>query len=285
MYNRFYFFMLMVCVIAAGCAQQAPKPPAATVAAPKPAITEPFRFHKLIEVSPGNDFDVVSWGRGSKDVGAFAILHSDSAEIKYTTTTGDLEGAIIDVYNSDMDLDGNPEILIQAKAKDTSNYAIIYAYEFTNGKADKLDFPKLTKSQRKGYRGDDNFYIQDGKFMRQFPIYDGDGKAAKPTGQKRLLQYGLRDNQLTVQTLSTDSTSTAKQTVSQPAKTNSATTAAKSNNSSNTNNNSSSNNNSASKKSSKSSSSNSSKKKKHKTEEKKTTHKKKKRHHHNTDDN
>ena len=265
--------MLMVCVIAAGCAQQAPKPPAAVVAT-KPAIMEPFRFHKLIEVSPGDDFDVVSWGRGSKDVGAFAILHSDSSDIKYTTTTGDLEGSIVDVYNSDMDLDGNPEILIQAKAKDTSNYAIIYAYEFTNGKADKLDFPKLTKSQRKGYRGDDNFYIQDGKFMRQFPIYDGNGKDAKTTGQKRLLQYGLRDNQFTVQTLSTDSTNTAKQPVSQTAKT----TAAKSNKSSNTNNSSSSNNNNSSKKSSKSSSS---KKKRHKTEEKKTTsHKKKKRHHH-----
>jgi len=268
----------MVCVIVAGCAQQAPKPPVAVIA-PKPTIMEPFRFHKLIEVSPGDDFDVVSWGRGSKDAGAYAILHSDSADIKYTTTTGDLEGSIIDVYNSDMDLDGNPEILIQAKAKDTSNYAIIYAYEFTNGKADKLDFPKLTKSQRKGYRGDDNFYIQDGKFMRQFPIYDANGKDAKPTGQKRLLQYGLRENQFTVQTLSTDSTGAAKQTVSQPAKT----TTLNNNKSSNTNNNSSSNNNNSSKKSSKSSSS---KKKKHRTEEKKTSsHKKKKRHHHNSDDN
>jgi hypothetical protein len=267
--------MLMVCVIVAGCAQQAPKPPAAVVAS-KPAIMEPFRFHKLIEVSPGEDFDVVSWGRGSKDAGAYAILHSDSADIKYTTTTGDLEGSIIDVYNSDMDLDGNPEILIQAKAKDTSNYAIIYAYEFTNGKADKLDFPKLTKSQRKGYRGDDNFYIQDGKFMRQFPIYDGNGKDAKPTGQKRLLQYGLRNNEFTVQTLSTDSTSTTKQAVSQSAKA----TTANSNKSSNTKNNSSSNNNNPSQKSSKSSSS---KKKKHRTEEKKITHKKKKRHHHSSD--
>jgi len=280
MYNRFYSFMLIVtaCVMAAGCAQQAPKPPASVAAPTKPVIMEPFRFHKLIEVSPGNDFDIVSWGRGSKDVGAFAILHSDSSDIKYTTTTGDLEGSIVDVYNSDMDLDGNPEILIQAKAKDTSNYAIIYAFEFTNGKADKLDFPKLTKSQRKGYRGEDNFYIQDGKFMRQFPIYDGDGKDAKPTGQKRLLQYGLRDNQFTVQTLSTDSTSSAKLTAGQPAKTTTATVKS----SKSTSTNSSGGNNSSSKKSSKSSSS--SKKTRHKTEEKKTTsHKKKKKHHHSDD--
>jgi hypothetical protein len=70
---------------------------------------KPFRFHKMIEVSPGQTYDVLSWGRGSEEAGAFMILHSDSSAIKYTTTTGDLDGRIIDVYNSDMDVDGNPK--------------------------------------------------------------------------------------------------------------------------------------------------------------------------------
>ena len=289
MYNRFYFFMLMVCVIAAGCAHEAPKPPAASLVPQKPVVMDPFRFHKLIEVSPGEDYDVLSWGRGSKDVGSFEILHSDSSDMRYTTTTGDLEGSIVDVYNSDMDLDGNPEILIQAKAKDTSNYAVIYAFEFNNSKANKLDFPKLTRSQRQGYRGSDNFYIQDGKFMRQFPVYDGNGKDAKPTGQKRLLQYGLRNNEFTVQQLSTDSSTTAKQAISQPVKSKSSNSSSSSKKSSSSNSNSNSSKNTSSKKSSSSKSSSSkssssSKKKKHKTEEKKTTtHKKKKRHHHSDD--
>src|ERR1700744_6806345 len=123
MYNRFYFFMLIVCFVVAGCAQQAPKPVTAPVAPQKPAVMDPFRFHRLIEVSPGEDYDVLSWGRGSASVGGFLILHSDSSGKKYTTTTGDLDGSIVDVYNSDMDLDGNPEILIQAKATDTAKYA------------------------------------------------------------------------------------------------------------------------------------------------------------------
>ena len=134
------------------------------------------------------------------------ILHSDSASSKYTTTTGDLDGAIVDVYNSDMDLDGNPEILIQVKGKDTVNYNSIYAYEFGSSKAQKLDFPKLTRSQRKGYRGDDNFYIKGGILIREFPIYDGNNAGAKPTSSKRVLQYGLRNNEFTVKQLSTDST-------------------------------------------------------------------------------
>jgi hypothetical protein len=206
---RFYLYLLISGLITiAGCNQDAKKSaaPVATVVEKKPALTDPFRFHKLIEVSPGQDFDILSWGRGSVTVGSFMILHSDSSGKKYTTTTGDLNGTIVDVYNSDMDLDGNPEILIQAKATDTANYATIYAFEFNGSKASKLDFPKLTKSQRKGYQGNDNFYIKEGKFMREFPVYDGDGKDAKPTGQKRVLEYGLRSNSFTVKQLSKDST-------------------------------------------------------------------------------
>ncbi|MDB5016956.1 MAG: hypothetical protein JWQ84_1788 [Mucilaginibacter sp.] len=204
--SLFYLLMLIGCSFIAACGNNE-KPtgvPALTVK--RPAIMEPFRFHKLIEVSPGQDYDILSWGRGSSTTGSFAILHSDSTAAKFTTTTGDLDGAIVDVYNTDMDLDGNPEILIQAKGKDSTNYTNIYAFEFSNGKAQKLDFPKLNKKQRQGYRGQDSFYIEDGKFFREFPIYDGNSKDAKTTGQKRKFEYGLRDNSFTIKQLSTDST-------------------------------------------------------------------------------
>jgi len=198
-------FTLICFTLATGCNNDEKPPVNATPVPTKQQLMDPFRYHKMIEVSPGQDYDILSWGRGSKTVGAFMILHSDSAAAKYTTTTGDLDGAIVDVYNSDMDLDGNPEILIQAKGKDTVNYTTIYAFEFTGGKAQKLDFPKLTQSQRQGYRGDDDFYIKDGMLLREFPIYDGTGKSAKQSGQKRKLQYGLRNNSFTVKQLSKDS--------------------------------------------------------------------------------
>lgn len=221
MTNRFYLFAFAMSALMAGCGRQEIKTPAAPTAPKKPGLMAPFRFHKLIEVSPGQSYDVLSWGRGAEEAGSFMILHSDSSAIKYTTTTGDLDGAIIDVYNSDMDVDGNPEILIQAKSKDTTNYTSIYAFEFNdnNSKANKLDFPKLTSSQRKGYRGNDNFYIRDGKLMREFPIFNGTGKEAKPSGAKRQLEYGLRGNEFTVKQLSKDSTDVSTKTSNnQPAK-------------------------------------------------------------------
>jgi len=197
------YFLILAGGLLAGCSNG--DKPAATVSAPKtPAVMPPFRFHKLIEVSPGQDYDVVSWGRGSDKVGAFAILHSDSAAAKFVTTTGDLNGTIVDVFNTDMDLDGNPEIIIEAKGIDTNNYINIYAFEYTNGHAEKLDFPRLTKQQRQGYRGQDNFYVQDGKLFREFPLF---GPDTKPNGQKRQLEYGMYDNSFTVKQLSKDSTS------------------------------------------------------------------------------
>lgn len=196
--------LLSTAVIAAGCSNDTKQPTnhAPTV---KTVLSAPFKFHKLIESSPGHYFDIVSWGRGGLDTGSFLILHSDSTNRKYTTTTGDLNGTIVDVYNTDMDVDGNPEILIQAKKKDTVNYNTIYAFEFNGGKANKLDFPKLTSSQHKGYRGEDNFYIRDGKFIREFPVYAGSGSSAKQTGAKRQLEYSLVGNEISVKQLSKDS--------------------------------------------------------------------------------
>lgn len=213
-------FLLLLVVLAAACSNN-PKPPVNYTPAVKTVLAAPFKFHKLIESSPGHYFDVVSWGRGGVDTGSFLILHSDSSNRKYTTTTGDLNGTIVDVYNTDMDVDGNPEILIQAKKKDTVNYNTIYAFEFTNGKANKLDFPKLTGSQHKGYRGEDNFYIKEGKFIREFPIFQGSGAAAKPTGAKRQLEYSLVNNQISVKQLSKDSVdkkTPATNTATQPKK-------------------------------------------------------------------
>lgn len=204
---RLYFFILIGCVLIAGCSGEQKKIDNQTVVK-APVIITPFRFHKLMEVAPGQYYDVLSWGRGATDTGSFLILHSDSAGRKFTTTTGDLNGKIVDVYNADMDVDGHPELLIQAIGKDTINYTTIYAFEFYDSKVQKLDFPKLNSSQKKGYRGGDNFYISEGKFIREFPIYAGSGKNAKTSGQKRKLEYSLNSNSFTVKQLSKDSTTT-----------------------------------------------------------------------------
>ncbi|OCX52629.1 hypothetical protein BEL04_14370 [Mucilaginibacter sp. PPCGB 2223] len=218
--DLFYMALVTVCLAAiSACKQPAQQQ---TVTPPGPAVKailpQPFRYHKLIESSPGKYFDVYTWGRGKDSSGAYLILHSDSTGSHYSTTYGDLEGSVIDVYNTDMNMDGNPEILIESKAKDTTNHINIYAYEFKGGKGQKIDFPKLSTNTKKTYRGGDVFSIKEGNLVRQFPVYDGNGPDAKPTGKTKILQYGISDNTFTVKDISpVDSTKTSTSSASKPA--------------------------------------------------------------------
>ncbi|WCT14743.1 hypothetical protein [Mucilaginibacter jinjuensis] len=199
--------LVAACVGIASCNQdQKTAPVTVAPVAKKPTLEEPFKYHKMIEVAPGRYYDVLSWGRGAKGGGAYMILRSDSTDQQYDSTTGDLEGPIQDVLNADLDIDGNPEIIIQAKSIDTSRYTNVFVYEYNGTKSQKIDFPRMTASQRKGYRGEDNLYIKDSKLMRQFPIFDG----TKPTGEKRLLEYSLHSNSFSVRTVSSDTSANAK---------------------------------------------------------------------------
>ena len=213
---KHYIYIFLGCLtVNAGCNSPGNKPAvSAPVAAQAPRVMAPFRFHKTIEVVPGQYYDVLGWGRGSETVGAFEILRSDSASMKYTTTTGDLEGRIVEVLNADMDTDGNPEILIHTQASDSTNAVKVYVFEYNDDKARELEFPRLTRSQRKGYRGNDNFFIKDGNLMREFNVYDETDSLAKKPIQKRLLEYTLRSNSISANQLSTDSTT--KETTTAP---------------------------------------------------------------------
>ncbi|MFD2146572.1 hypothetical protein [Mucilaginibacter antarcticus] len=211
---RSVFYILFSCAIFSGCSQE-PKKVAANNAPKADAVKAPFKYQKMIEVAPGQYYDVMSWGRGAGKESVYMILHSDSSNQKFTTTTGDLDGAITDVYNSDMDMDGNPEILIQAKGTDSINFTHIYAYEFKGSNAQKLDFPKL-QSSKKNYRGDDKFYISEGKLIREFPSYTSSGSDGKLTGGKYKFEYSLQGNELAINTLVKDSTQMEKP---EPAKT------------------------------------------------------------------
>lgn len=216
MSSKTLMLLLIACMGLASCSQQDNTKIVTAPAAPKkPVLPEPFKYHKMIEVSPGKYYDVVSWGRGAKGGGEYIILRSDSSDQKYTSTEGDLEGPIQDVLNSDLDTDGNPEIIIQANSIDTNRYTSVFAYEYREDKPQKLDFPRMTVSQRKGYRGGDRFYIKDDKLMREFPLYDGSGAAAKTNGQKRLLEYSYSGNTFSAKQVSKDSTSTADKTIAQ----------------------------------------------------------------------
>lgn len=177
----------------------------------KPAVISdktvqlPFRFHKEIEVKPGLTFDVLSWGRGSETSGAYLILRSDSTHLQYRSTTGELDGKLLDAWNMDMDSDGNPEIFLQAEGVGEGSHLNMYVYEFNDaGSGQKITFPSLSGSSKKGYKGEDSLYVKDGKLMREFPVYDESDTTNLKSSEKRILEYNLRNNSLSVKEIEKD---------------------------------------------------------------------------------
>ena len=163
-------------------------------------LPAPFRFHKAVEVKPGLTLDVVSWGRGSESVGGYIILRSDSTHLKYRSISGELDGKMVDVWNMDMDSDGNPELFIQAQGEGEGSHLTMYVYEFSdNGSSQKITFPNLGSSSKRGYKGGDSLYVKDDKLYREFPIVNTDEQDSnKPVETKKVLEYGIRNNSFTV---------------------------------------------------------------------------------------
>jgi len=165
----------------------------------KVVLPQPFRYHKFIEVKPGLTFDILSWGRGPEYESQYLILRSDSSNVKYSTTSEELEGKIVDAWNMDLDSDGNPEIFIQSTGGEEGTALKLYVYEFSEGgSSQEIKFPELTSATKKKYRGRDSVYIKEGALYREFPLYDEKDTAGIKSLDKKVVEYKLSGNRFDI---------------------------------------------------------------------------------------
>ncbi|MGO4875693.1 hypothetical protein ACEN2P_03760 [Pedobacter psychrotolerans] len=149
----------------------------------------PFRFYKDIEVKPGLNFEVLSWGKGVDSVGGYQILMSDSVRNNYKSQSVERNGILNDAWNMDLDNDGSPEIYVQLQRK--KNMLDLNVFEYAGGGFNKISFPSLTSNQKKGYSGNDKFFIKNGDLFRSFPVKDAADSTKIAT---KTYQYKLSGN-------------------------------------------------------------------------------------------
>ena len=154
-----------------------------------------FPFYKDLNVKPGLNFEVVSWGKGVDSIGGFLILMSDSAKNSYKTLSGERKGIITDAWNMDMDNDGNPEIYIELLSK--KNVLDLNVYEYAGGDFRKISFPPLSSNSKKSYAGNDKFIIKNGDLFRTFPLVNPKDTTIK-AGDAKTLVYRLSGNSFSV---------------------------------------------------------------------------------------
>ncbi len=150
----------------------------------------PFAFYKHIEIKPGYHFEVLSWGKGVDSLGGYLLLMSDSVKNNYKSLSVERKGIITDAWNMDLDNDGNPELYIQYVVR--KNVNDLNVYEFSNGSFDKVSFPGLRDNLKKGYEGNDKFFVKNGDLFRSVPLINVD--SGKTTTVIKTIKYNLRGN-------------------------------------------------------------------------------------------
>lgn len=161
-----------------------------------------FPFYKNIEIRPGINFEVVSWGKGTDSIGGYLILRSDSLKNSFKSLSNEREGIITDAWNMDLDNDGDPEIYIEMLNK--KNVLDLNVYEYSGGSFNKITFPGLSSSLKKNYGGNDKYTIKNGDLFRSFPLVNPKDSTQK-AGELKTVQYKLNGNTFSTSEVKSDS--------------------------------------------------------------------------------
>ena len=185
--NHFSISLLLLgTVLIAACGGEEPL----NLAPKKAALAAPFRFQRSLEVKPGLIFDVLTWGRGKDSTSALLILRSDSTHQNFEALNTDLVGKPLDVWDMDLDTDGNPELAVQVLLSTGLNDLYIYEFD-SSGTGNAIRFPAFSDKAKAGFKGKDSIYIKEGELRRDF-LYQEPASTEKTI--KRTLAYRLRNN-------------------------------------------------------------------------------------------
>lgn len=182
---------LLASLMAASCGTGEKEALSAAQQPAAPVTKGQFPFYKDIQIRPGLNFEVVSWGKGVDSVGGYLVLLSDSLKNNYKSLSNEREGIITDAWNMDMDNDGNPEIYIELLSQ--KNVSDLNVFEYSGGSFNKITFPGLSSNMKKIYAGNDKFTIKEGELYRSFPIVNPRDTSEKAGDIKRI-KYRLSGN-------------------------------------------------------------------------------------------
>ncbi|TKG97325.1 hypothetical protein EYV94_02525 [Puteibacter caeruleilacunae] len=111
---------------------------------------------------------------------------------------------VVDVLLNDIDGNGVEELLLVTSSVGSGGYGSVYGFVLSDNKVVQCSIPEITKEQLSkgalfdGYMGHDRFYVEEGKLMREFPIYKEGDSNAHPTGGKKNIQYTLTNNRFEI---------------------------------------------------------------------------------------
>lgn len=155
-----------------------------------------FRFQQQLNI--GDSMQAVVLGWGGESSGNYVVMLADSSQDNYVATTQYRNGKVQAAWAEDLDEDGWPEIIVNTQSTGSGEYGEVYVHELEDTYSFTTYFlPQLSETLGADYRGHDHFYVQDGRLVREFRLYDDQDN--RTTAWRRIF-YELEGNRLVVMT-------------------------------------------------------------------------------------
>lgn len=104
-------------------------------------------------------------------------------------------GVLSDAWKTDLDNDGNPEIVVIVGQLQGSNKGSADIHEWDGYKFASERAAQRISSEGAAYDGHDQYRIENGKLLREFPRFTNTGTSKVPSGEKALYQYDMQSGQ------------------------------------------------------------------------------------------
>ena len=106
------------------------------------------------------------------------------------------DGVIVDAWMTDLDRDGAIEIIVATGLLAGEDRGAVDIHEWRDGRFASTAVAELPAGDRSGYRGNDQFSVENGQLRRIYPQFtapDADGNAV-PTGRMVRYRYDFAAN-------------------------------------------------------------------------------------------
>ncbi len=104
-------------------------------------------------------------------------------------------GVLSDAWKTDLDKDGNPEIVVIVGQLQGSNAGSADIHEWDGYKFASVRATQKIGSEGTAYDGHDQYKIENGKLVREFPRFTNNGGTKVPNGEKAKYQYDMQSGQ------------------------------------------------------------------------------------------
>lgn len=152
------------------------------------AIASPLIANAVGEYQFGDFFVTVTPDASSVLSGADYQVTVATEELIVARLTAPYRGTLSNSFVGDLDSDGEFEVIVTFSYPE-GDESTVHLYSWDEYLLKPVRVAQLDEMQRQGYRGNDEYAVQNGRLIRMFQVYEQVAGKWTPTTERRRLHY------------------------------------------------------------------------------------------------